>query len=144
VPPAPFQVGLDGVLAEGMDEIAHIEEFLWEFSDLDRQRYFETEGEWMAYAIRTAFDRLAAYLELSPQDREQKLETLVAAILNKPQGRSLLKLWNVWVERMISEPSRLEKGRILSCCNKILWKMWPFVLRNQFACFLHPLIVIVR
>jgi hypothetical protein len=121
----PFQVGLDGVLAEGMDEIAHIEEFLWEFSDLDRQRYFASEGEWMAYAIRTAFDRFAPYLELSPQDREQKLETLVAAILNKLKGRSLLKLWNVWVERMILEPSRPEKGRILSCCNKILWKMWP-------------------
>ena len=85
----PFQVGLDGVLAEGMDEIAHIEEFLWEFSDLDRQRYFASEGEWMAYAIRTAFDRLAPYLELEPQDREQKLETLVAAILNKLKGRSI-------------------------------------------------------
>jgi hypothetical protein len=47
----PFQVGLDGVLADGMDEIAHIEELLWEFSGLDRQRYFKSEGEWMAYAI---------------------------------------------------------------------------------------------
>jgi len=92
VPPAPFQVGLDGVLAEGMDEIAHIEEFLWEFSDLDRQRYFASEGEWMAYAIRTDFDRLAPYLELKPQEREQQIDTLVAVILNKLKGRSLLKL----------------------------------------------------
>jgi hypothetical protein len=46
----PFQVGLDGVLAEGMDEIAHIEEFLWEFADFDRRRYFENEGEWMILA----------------------------------------------------------------------------------------------
>jgi len=92
VPPAPFQVGLDGVLAEGMDEIAHIEEFLWEFSDLDRRRYFASEGEWMAYAIRTTFDRLAPYLELKPQEREQKFDTLVAVILNKLKGRSLLKL----------------------------------------------------
>jgi len=45
----PFQVGLDGVLAEGMDEIAHIEEFLWEFSDFDRRRYFESEGERILY-----------------------------------------------------------------------------------------------
>lgn len=126
----PFQVGLDGVLAAGMDEIAHIEELLWEFSDLDRQRYFESEGEWMAYAVRTTFDRFSAYLELNPQDREQKIATLVAAILNKLKGRSIpvcttLVLDDVIVERMILEPSRLEKGRILSCCNKILWKMWP-------------------
>jgi len=85
----PFQVGLDGVLTESMDEIAHIEEFLWEFSDFDRQRYFESEGEWMAYAIRTTFDRLAPYLELEPQDREQKLEALVAATLNKLKGRPI-------------------------------------------------------
>jgi hypothetical protein len=85
----PFQVGLDGVLAAGMDEIAHIEELLWEFSDLDRQRYFESEGEWMAYAIRTTFDRFGPYLELKSQDREQKLEMLVATILNKLKGRPL-------------------------------------------------------
>ena len=53
----PFQVGLDGVLAEGMDEIAHIEELLWEFSDFDRQRYFESEGEWMTYVIRQTLSR---------------------------------------------------------------------------------------
>jgi hypothetical protein len=40
----------NGALAEGMDEIAHIEELLWEFSNFDRQRYFDSEGEWMAYA----------------------------------------------------------------------------------------------
>ena len=31
----PFQVGLDGVIDSGMDEIAHIEELVWEFVDLD-------------------------------------------------------------------------------------------------------------
>jgi hypothetical protein len=47
----PFQVGLDGVLAEGMNEIAHIEALLWEFSSMDRQRYFDSEGEWMERTI---------------------------------------------------------------------------------------------
>ena len=26
----PYAVGLEGVLAEGMDEIAHVEELVWE------------------------------------------------------------------------------------------------------------------
>ena len=31
----PFSVGLDGILSEGMDEIAHIEELDFEFMDFD-------------------------------------------------------------------------------------------------------------
>jgi Amidohydrolase family len=85
----PFQVGLDGVLAQGMDEIAHIEEFLWEFSDLDRQRYFESEGEWMAYAIQTTFARFAPFFELTTREKEQQLHTLVAAIIDKLKGRPI-------------------------------------------------------
>jgi len=85
----PFQVGLDGVLAAGMDEIAHIEELLWEFGELDRQRYFESEGEWMSYAIRTAFSRLEPYLESEPQDRERRIDTLIAATVTKLKGRSI-------------------------------------------------------
>jgi imidazolonepropionase-like amidohydrolase len=85
----PFQVGLDGVLAEGMDEIAHIEEFLWEFADLDRRQYFESEGEWMVYAVRAAFAQFAPYLKLAPGEREKRLEALAAGIAKKLEGRSV-------------------------------------------------------
>jgi len=40
----PFQVGLDGILAEGMHEIAHVEELLWEFINLDRDQYFPKQN----------------------------------------------------------------------------------------------------
>ena len=36
----PFSVGLDGVIAEGMNEIAHIEELIWEFVDFDRNKQY--------------------------------------------------------------------------------------------------------
>ena len=39
----PYAVGLDGVLAEGMDEIAHVEELLFEFIDFDRDRQLSPE-----------------------------------------------------------------------------------------------------
>ena len=99
----PFQVGLDGVLAESMDEIAHIEEFLWEYSNLDRQRYFENEGEWMAYAIQTTFDRFAPFLELNPQEKEQKLEVLIAATLNKLKGRQIPVCTTLVVDDLIEQ-----------------------------------------
>jgi hypothetical protein len=85
----PFQVGLDGVMAEGMDEIAHIEEFLWEFADIDRERYFKSEGEWMTYAVRAAFARFSPFLKLTPGEREKRLEVLAAGIANKLAGRSM-------------------------------------------------------
>jgi hypothetical protein len=99
----PFQVGLNGVLAEEMDEIAHIEEFLWEFSDLDRQRYFETEEEWMAYVIQTTFDRFASFLELNPRKIEQKLEVLVTEVLNKLKGRQIPVCTTLVVDDLIQQ-----------------------------------------
>jgi hypothetical protein len=42
----PFQVGLEGVLSEGMDEIAHIEELSFEFVDFDRNKGLKGR-EWM-------------------------------------------------------------------------------------------------
>lgn len=46
----PYAVGLEGVLAVGMDEIAHVEELLFEFIDFDRDRQLSPK-EWMAYLV---------------------------------------------------------------------------------------------
>jgi len=85
----PFQVGLDGVLAEGMNEIAHVEELLWEFSGLDRQRYFDSEDAWMTYAIRSTFRQLEPYLKLNSQDMERKLDDMVTPVVSKLEGRDM-------------------------------------------------------
>lgn len=44
----PYAVGLEGILAEGMDEIAHVEELLPEFFDFDRTQDLTPE-EWIPY-----------------------------------------------------------------------------------------------
>jgi len=49
----PYAVGLEGVLAEGMDEIAHVEELLFEFLDIDRNKSLSSE-EWLPYIIEAA------------------------------------------------------------------------------------------
>ena len=113
----PFQVGLDGVLAEGMDEIAHIEELLWEFSNLDRRRYFESEGEWMTYVIRQTFHQLGPYLELGPQDRDRKIDDMVAPVMSKFKGRSIpvcttLVVDDVIVQKLFEPDLFLEKPEI--------------------------------
>lgn len=85
----PFQVGLGGVLAEGLDEIAHIEELLWEFSDFDRRRYFESEEEWMAYVIQKTFHELEPCLELKPQELDRKIDDMIAPVVSKLKDRDI-------------------------------------------------------
>ena len=41
----PYTVGLDGIIEEGMDEIAHVEEICWEFADFDRQQ--DPPSDWL-------------------------------------------------------------------------------------------------
>lgn len=97
----PFQVGLDGVLAEGMDEIAHIEEFLWELSDFDRRRYFEKEEEWMTYVIHTTFHHFEPYLGLKAKDRDRILDDRVAPIVSKLKNSAIAVCTTMAVDDVI-------------------------------------------
>ena len=49
----PYAVGLDGVLNEGMDEIAHVEELLFEFIEFDRNRQL-SPNDWITYLSESA------------------------------------------------------------------------------------------
>ena len=112
----PFQVGLAGVLAEGMDEIAHIEELLWELSDLDRQRHFANEADWLTYAIQTTFRRMGPLLELSPRDQEKRVDAMVAGITDRLKQRSTpvcttLVIDDLIVQKLFHPQRFLERGR---------------------------------
>ena len=52
----PFAVGLDGVIAAGMDEIAHLEEISFELIDFDRNKNLNPEG-WLPYVIGRAIQQ---------------------------------------------------------------------------------------
>jgi len=113
----PFQVGLEGVLDEGMDEIAHVEELVWEFVDLDRDRYFPTKGAWMAYVIRTAFSSFGPYLDLDPQDRDQRIDEMIPPIVSKLKGRDVplcttLVIDDVIVQKLFKPHLFLKKPEI--------------------------------
>ena len=58
----PFQVGLDGVLQAGMDEIAHIEELAWEWVDFDRNKNL-LGYSWIPYIIGMAYQQFDEYQE---------------------------------------------------------------------------------
>ena len=72
----PYAVGLEGILAEGMDEIAHVEELLPEFIDFDRDRDL-TPAEWLPYIAESALLQLdLSSNTLQAHFKENHLETL--------------------------------------------------------------------
>lgn len=46
----PYTVGLDGVITEGMDEIAHIEEICWEFAGFEKDQDLSPD-EWLPHIV---------------------------------------------------------------------------------------------
>lgn len=53
----PYAVGLEGVMAEGMDEIAHAEELVWEFAEFDRGRQLSPQ-EWGPYLFQAILQKI--------------------------------------------------------------------------------------
>jgi len=61
----PYAIGLENILAAGMDEIAHVEELLFAFIEYDRERELSPE-EWLPYLIGSAmgqFDLASGFNE---------------------------------------------------------------------------------
>ncbi len=63
----PYAIGLENILAAGMDEIAHVEELLFEFIEFDRSKQL-TPDAWLSYLIRSAVGQF----DLAPGFREAK------------------------------------------------------------------------
>lgn len=78
----PFQVGLDGVLSAGMDEIAHIEELFWELVDFDRNNNLTGET-WLTYVIGMAYQQYIRYLEYDMDRLKTIFEQKMADIAEK-------------------------------------------------------------
>ena len=78
----PFSVGLDGVLLEGMDEIAHIEELDFEFLDFDRTQKLG-RVEWFRYILHTATQQHKMLLNIDIGDLEKRHGKTISATVDK-------------------------------------------------------------
>ncbi len=61
----PYAIGLENTLAAGMNEIAHVEELLFEFIEFDRSKQL-TPDAWLSYIIHSAmgqFDLASGFKE---------------------------------------------------------------------------------
>jgi imidazolonepropionase-like amidohydrolase len=108
----PFQVGLEGILAEGMNEIAHIEELAWEFVDFDRSKGLK-DREWMGYVIKTAFQQFSPYLDFKLEGLEEKFGNSVFSVARKVQSAHVPVCTTLFLDEVIVE-KLFEPNRFLS------------------------------
>ena len=78
----PFAVGLDGILAAGMNEIAHIEELDFEFLEFDRSRTLGHE-EWFRYILQMATEKFGPVAHLPLDELKVKYQTEIQNIVEK-------------------------------------------------------------
>jgi hypothetical protein len=78
----PFSVGLDGVLLEGMNEIAHIEELDFEFIDFDRTKKLG-RIELFRYILHTAAQQHKTLIGLDIGDLEERYGKIISATVDK-------------------------------------------------------------
>jgi len=78
----PYAIGLEGVLREGMDEVAHVEELLTELIHFDRDRSLTPE-QWLPHVIEAAL----AQWDLASSSSQVDIETQNAETLTRISDR---------------------------------------------------------
>ncbi len=78
----PFAVGLDGILAAGMNEIAHIEELDFEFLDFDRSRKLGHE-QWFRYILKAATEQMGQFADSSMDEIKRSYQPQIRKIVHQ-------------------------------------------------------------
>jgi hypothetical protein len=106
----PFSVGLDGILAAGMNEIAHIEELDFEFLDFDRTRTLG-HAAWFAYLLQEAAKQMGPLDDLPADELKDRYQAEIRTIIRKLKASktplcTTLTVDNILVEKLF-HPDRL-------------------------------------
>lgn len=78
----PFAVGLDGILAAGMNEIAHIEELDLEFLEFDRTKTLG-HAAWFRYILQTAADQMGSLGHLTTDELKNRYQAIISTIIDR-------------------------------------------------------------
>jgi hypothetical protein len=85
----PYAVGLDGVLAAGMNEVSHVDEVvLSEMIGLDRNRELKSD-EWDTYMVECASAALLPHAGMSMAELRQAVGPKLEEIVGRLQGKDI-------------------------------------------------------
>ena len=84
----PYPVGLEGVIAEGYDEIAHIEELDWEFVEFNRDKGLAQE-DWTPYLIGCVFQQYDVASGFDPRNFQARYGNRLATVIGLLQSNNI-------------------------------------------------------
>ena len=84
----PFAVGLDGVISERMDEIAHIEELAFEFMDFDRTQKLQPK-DWLPQIIKSAIQQNIFFRDFDINNFRQSQREHFSATIDKLKSANI-------------------------------------------------------
>ena len=125
----PFQIGLAGVLADGMDEIAHIEELAFEFIDLDRNRQIKGRA-WMPYVIKTAFQQSEPYMRYSLTELDEKFGDRVSSVAARVHSANIPVCTTLYLDEVIVEKLHQPEQFLAKPENKYLPRKYIAAVRQ--------------
>ena len=120
----PFQVGLDGVLAAGMDEVAHVEELLWEHVDFDRHKDL-TGRAWLPYVIAEAFEQYRPLLGIDEKELESRMGPALDRTAFKLKGKETPVCTTLFLDEVIVQKLHHPQAFLQKPENRFLPK-WYF------------------
>jgi tetratricopeptide (TPR) repeat protein len=82
----PYTVGLDGVIEEGIDEVAHVEEICWEFAKIDREQKLSPDA-WLEHIVGSFVDR---YGSMSQEKMRSALAEAAKGLARKIRENDLI------------------------------------------------------
>jgi len=81
----PYTVGLDGIIQQGMDEIAHVEEIAWEFAEIKKDQNMDANG-WLRYIVGRYIQK---YSNMPLHKVKAMLQLEAKEIVNKLKGKNI-------------------------------------------------------
>jgi hypothetical protein len=125
----PFQVGLAGVVSEGMNEIAHIEELAFEFVDFDRNKGL-IGREWMPYVIKAAYQQCRPYFNLNMEKLDEKYGKDASSVAKMVQSADIPVCTTLFLDEVIVEKLFEPEQFLLKPENKYLLRQYRAALRR--------------
>ena len=96
----PFAVGLDGVIAGGMNEIAHVEELIWEFVDFDRNKNL-TPKEWFPYLKKAIYQQYKPSLDFKSNEIKNEYLKRITNTVRKLESKNISVCTTLYLDEVI-------------------------------------------
>ncbi len=108
----PFPVGLEGVISEGYNEIAHVEELDWEFVEFNRDTVMAW-GDWLPYLIGCVLQQNNVTSGFDLGDFQARYGDRLATVISILQSNNIPLCTTMIVDDLIVE-KLFEPGTFLS------------------------------